>query len=162
MTAHVSTLLKQRASADVIPFSLCNKKRLAIRHTNRLLFLTTLSIPSCDIGKEVRLRTYQHPPRVRCAFVGLDNKPYLCLLSAGQYNSSHHKQVYVFYALGCWWELATVVSWTAINELCELIVYVAHEQYQTSNCECLWNVYRPQAPNTKCKHQHCINTNQRS
>ena len=62
MTARVSMLLKQRASADVIPFSLCNKKRLAIRHTNRLLFLTTLSIPSCDIGKEVRLRTYQHPP----------------------------------------------------------------------------------------------------
>jgi len=35
MTAHVSMLLKSRASPDMLPFSLCNKKRLAIRHTNR-------------------------------------------------------------------------------------------------------------------------------
>jgi hypothetical protein len=32
-------------------FILCNKKRLAIRHMNRPVFLTTLSIPSNDIGK---------------------------------------------------------------------------------------------------------------
>jgi len=41
----------QLASPDMLPFSLCNKKRLAIRHTNRTLFPTTLSIPSYDIGK---------------------------------------------------------------------------------------------------------------
>jgi len=35
----------------VLPFSLCNKKRLAIRHTNRPLFPTTLSIPSYEMGK---------------------------------------------------------------------------------------------------------------
>jgi len=35
----------------VLPLSLCNKKRLAIRHMNRPLFPTTLSIPSYDIGK---------------------------------------------------------------------------------------------------------------
>ena len=35
---------------DMLSFSLCNKKRLAIRHMNRLLFRTTLSIPSYDIG----------------------------------------------------------------------------------------------------------------
>ena len=46
--------------ADMLPFSLCNKKRLAIRHMNRPLFLTTLSIPSYN-GKKVGLRTYQHP-----------------------------------------------------------------------------------------------------
>jgi hypothetical protein len=45
----------------MLPFSLCNKKSLAIRHTNRPLFPTTLSIPSYDIGKYVGLRTYQHP-----------------------------------------------------------------------------------------------------
>ena len=45
----------------VFPFSLCNKKSLAIRHMNRTLFPTTLSIPSYDIGKWVGLRTYQHP-----------------------------------------------------------------------------------------------------
>jgi len=50
-TAHVSMLLKSRASPDMLPFSLCNKKRLAIRHMNRPLFPTTLSIPSYDIGK---------------------------------------------------------------------------------------------------------------
>jgi len=50
MTARVSMLLKSLASPDMLPFSLCNKKRLAIRH-NRSLFPTTLSIPSYDIGK---------------------------------------------------------------------------------------------------------------
>ena len=60
MTARVSMLLKSCASPDMLPLSLCNKKRLAIRHMNRPLFPATLSIPSYDIG-EVRLRTYQHP-----------------------------------------------------------------------------------------------------
>ena len=54
-------LLKSRALPDMLPSSLCNKKTLAIRHMNRPLFPTTLSIPSCDIGKYVGLRTYQHP-----------------------------------------------------------------------------------------------------
>jgi len=60
MTACVSMLLKSRASPDMLPFCLCNEKRLAIWHTNRPLFPTTLSIPSYDIGKYVGLRTYQH------------------------------------------------------------------------------------------------------
>ena len=34
MTARVSMLLKLRASPDILPFNLCNKKRLAIRHMN--------------------------------------------------------------------------------------------------------------------------------
>jgi len=51
MTPHVSMLLKSRASPDMFHFSLCNKKRLAIRHMNRPLFPATLSIPSYDIGK---------------------------------------------------------------------------------------------------------------
>ena len=38
MTARVSKLLKSCASPDMLPFSLCNKKRLAIRHINRPLF----------------------------------------------------------------------------------------------------------------------------
>ena len=49
MTAGIS-LLKSRASPDMLPFSLCNKKRLAIRDMNRPIFPTTLSIPSYDIG----------------------------------------------------------------------------------------------------------------
>ena len=61
MVARVSMLLKSRASPDMLPFSLCNKKRLAIRHMNRPLFPMTLSIPSYDIGKYVGLRTYDHP-----------------------------------------------------------------------------------------------------
>jgi len=61
MTARVWMLLKSRALPDILLFSLCNKKRLAIRHMNRPLFPTTLSIPSYDIGKYVGLRTYQHP-----------------------------------------------------------------------------------------------------
>jgi len=51
MTARVSMLLKSHASPDMLPFSHCNKKRLAIRHMNRTLFPMTLSIPSYDIGK---------------------------------------------------------------------------------------------------------------
>ena len=51
ITARVSMLLKPRASPDMLPFSLCNKKRLAIRHMNIPLFPMTLSIPSYDIGK---------------------------------------------------------------------------------------------------------------
>jgi len=49
--ARVSMLLKSRASPDMLPFSLCKKKRLAIRRKNRPLFPTTLPIPSYDIGK---------------------------------------------------------------------------------------------------------------
>ena len=44
----VSMLLKSRASPDMLHFSLCNKKSLAIRHMNRPFFPTTLSIPSYD------------------------------------------------------------------------------------------------------------------
>jgi len=50
-TARVSMLLKSRPSPDLLHFSLCDKKRLGIRHMNRPLFPTTLSIPSYDIGK---------------------------------------------------------------------------------------------------------------
>jgi len=50
MTSRVPMLLKSRASPDMLPFSLCNKKRLAIQHMNRPLFPTTLSFPS-NIGK---------------------------------------------------------------------------------------------------------------
>jgi len=87
MTARIFMLLKSRASPDLLPFSLCNKKILAIRHLNRPLFPTTLSIPSCGIGKYVGLGTYLLPlvqisgerqstrwPRpdyVECVFVSL-------------------------------------------------------------------------------------------
>jgi hypothetical protein len=50
ITALVSMLLKSRASPDMLPISLCNKKRLVIRHMNRPLFTMTLSIPPYDIG----------------------------------------------------------------------------------------------------------------
>ena len=56
MTVRVSMLLTWRASPDMLPFSLCNKKRHAIRHMNRPLFPTTLSVPSYDIGKYVGVR----------------------------------------------------------------------------------------------------------
>ena len=46
MIACVSMLLNSRNSPDMLPFSLCNKKELTIRHMNRPLFPATLSIPS--------------------------------------------------------------------------------------------------------------------
>jgi len=60
ITARISMLLKSCVSPDMLPFSLLNKKRLAIRHMNRPLLPTTLSILSYDIGKYVGLRTYEH------------------------------------------------------------------------------------------------------
>ena len=51
MSTRISMLLKSRASPDMLPFSLCNKKRLEIRYMNRPLFPTTLSIPSYDMAK---------------------------------------------------------------------------------------------------------------
>ena len=51
MTVRISMLLKLRASPDMLPFRFCNKKILPIRHINRPLFTTTLSIPSYDTGK---------------------------------------------------------------------------------------------------------------
>ena len=78
MTARFSLLLKSLASPDMLPFSLCSKKRLAIRDMNRHLFPTTLSIPYYDIGKWVGLRTYQHP-LVKCCLLsgtGLCDGPF--------------------------------------------------------------------------------------
>ena len=45
------TILKRWVSEVKLPFSLSNKKRLAIRRMNGPLFPTTLSFPSYDIGK---------------------------------------------------------------------------------------------------------------
>jgi len=61
MTARVSMLFKSRASPDMLPFSLRNKKRLAIRHMNRPP-LSNDTIDSVLRHREVgRLRIYQHP-----------------------------------------------------------------------------------------------------
>jgi len=51
MAARVSVLLKSCTSRDILPFSLCNKKKLAIQHMKGPLFPTTLSILSYDIEK---------------------------------------------------------------------------------------------------------------
>jgi len=51
ISAHVLMLFKSRASPDMLPFRLCNKNRLAIRHMNRAFFPKTLPIPSYDIRK---------------------------------------------------------------------------------------------------------------
>jgi hypothetical protein len=50
ITARFSMLLKSRDLSDMLPFSLCNKKRLAIRHMIRPAVPPPLSIPSYDIG----------------------------------------------------------------------------------------------------------------
>jgi hypothetical protein len=59
--ARVCVLLKSRASPDILHFSLCNKKILAVRHMNKLLFPTTLSIPSYDIGNSFGQRVFSIP-----------------------------------------------------------------------------------------------------
>ena len=77
MTACVYTLLKLRASPDMLPFSLCNKKRLAIRHMYRFLFPTIRSIPSYNIGKCVGQRNYQHPLVTRKIFISYPGSAYI-------------------------------------------------------------------------------------
>ena len=62
------------AWGDVPPFRHCNKKRLAIRHMNRPIFPTKVTIPSYDIGKYVGLRTYQHPIVINGRFKRSDSR----------------------------------------------------------------------------------------
>jgi hypothetical protein len=50
VAASASMMLKSSASPDMLPFSLCNKNRLAIRHINRTLFTNTISTRFFDIG----------------------------------------------------------------------------------------------------------------
>ena len=62
MTARVSVLLKSRASPDMLPFSLCNKKILVIRHMNR----PPLSNDTIDsaLHREIgRAKDVSAPPR---------------------------------------------------------------------------------------------------
>jgi len=66
MIARVSMLLKLRASPDMLPFSLCNKKSLAIRHMNRLIFPTTISIPVLRHRQLGRAKDLSAPPRISC------------------------------------------------------------------------------------------------
>ena len=61
ITARVLVLLKSRASTDMLPFSLYNKKRLSIRHMNGRLFPTSLSIPSYDMGSRSGLELISSP-----------------------------------------------------------------------------------------------------
>ena len=65
MTDRVSIVLKSRGSPDMLPFSLCNNRRLAIRHMNRHLFPTTLlTIDSVLRNREVvRAKNLPVPPR---------------------------------------------------------------------------------------------------
>ena len=78
LTAHVSMLLKSSASPDMFPFSSCNKKWFAIRHMNRTLFPTTLSIPSYGIGKHIGLTTYRYP--LVCVFYVKKDKSNMCYM----------------------------------------------------------------------------------
>jgi len=70
MTVSFLMLLKSCDSPDILPFSLCNKQRLAIRRMYRLVFPPTLSIPSYDIGVYVGLRTYQNTLVYICTYTG--------------------------------------------------------------------------------------------
>ena len=77
MTARVSMLLKSRASPDMLPFSLCNKKRHVIRHMKTLLSNDT--IDSVLRHREVgRAKDLSAPPRMFCMVNG-----YMFRLSSG-------------------------------------------------------------------------------
>ena len=62
MTTRVSMLLKSRASPDMLPFGLCNKKRLAIRHVTRPLSNETIEsvLQHHEVGRAKDLSTPHH------------------------------------------------------------------------------------------------------
>ena len=70
MTAHVSMFLKSCMSPDMLPFSLCNKKRLAIWHMHRPLFPTN-NIDFVLHQEVVRAKDLPAPPRTYRNF-GMD------------------------------------------------------------------------------------------
>ena len=63
LIARVSMLLKLHTSPDMLPFSLCNKKRLVIRHMNRPLSNDTIdsSLRHREMG---RAKDFSAPPCV--------------------------------------------------------------------------------------------------
>ena len=89
MTARVSMLLKSRASSDMLPFSLCNKKRLAIRHMNRPLFPTIFD-SVLRHREEGRAKNLSPPPRnSRCT-----QPPLLTMPSCGEVFHSCYCQLW--------------------------------------------------------------------
>jgi len=62
MTAHVLMLLKLHALPDMLRFSLCNKKRLAIQHMNRPLFPTLIDsiLQHWELGRAKDLTASPH------------------------------------------------------------------------------------------------------
>jgi len=66
-TARVSMLLKSRASPDMLPFSLCNKQRLATWPKNRQTPLSNDTIDSVLQHQEVVwAKDLSAPPRIKC------------------------------------------------------------------------------------------------
>jgi len=65
----------------MLPFILCNKKSLVIRHMNRPLLPKTLSIQSHNIKKLVSLGTYQFFLIILTPILVLSSHLYLCLPS---------------------------------------------------------------------------------
>ena len=63
MIARAPMLLKSRAPPAMLPFNLCKKKRLAIRHMNRPLFPAT-NIGSVLHQEVVRAKDLPAPPRM--------------------------------------------------------------------------------------------------
>ena len=101
MTARVSMLLKARASPDMLPFSLCNKKRLEIGHMNRPIFPMTLSIPSYDIGKQVGLRTYLQA--LVCVCLYSNNEPVPKTFTPLHYTCRHFTYTHLNFKLADAW-----------------------------------------------------------
>jgi hypothetical protein len=109
-------VLKSRLYPDMLPFSLCNKKRLAIRHRNRLIFPTKLSIPSYDFGKYVGLRTYQHHSYTKVHLnIGTPNAQFevtLFLACSSDFNNIRSLLVYSFFSFSfiCWYCVPSLSS----------------------------------------------------
>jgi hypothetical protein len=80
LTARVAMLIKSRPSPDMLPFSLSNKKILAVRYMNRSLYF----------GKQVGLRIYQHPLIMLSKCISLHtNLPELLLHSVNEKQIVH-------------------------------------------------------------------------
>ena len=113
ITARVFMLLKSRASPDMLPFSLCNKKRLGIRYMNRPP-LSSDAIDSVLRHREVgRAKDLSASPRV-CVRVCVHIYTYIYIyMYVYIYNSS---QLWLRRSVACLSPRSTVFGPTPLIE----------------------------------------------
>ena len=118
MTTCISMLLKSRMLSNMLPFNLCNKKRLAIRHMNRQTPLSNFTIDSVRHREVGRAKDLSAPP---CTSHQYTN--YLTLLQILP-RLYHSKWILFMFRALCyslthtamhWWQKTSTVTQTSFS-----------------------------------------------